>query len=226
MLHEVTLSDDPVLATAFTVVDCATGLPVEPAAIFPMDTLAGGATVCYKNTFSVLLADNGPIDTVTATAKTAADADTATVSDSATANCPPLQVNPALTIEKSCTTEVIAEGGQLVVRVNASAYVCNTGDSALNTVTVTDDHAGSMVGPTTLAKDACDTYTKMYFPSTPDPVVIDNEPTIPTLADKMNFTDKATVTAKDIFGNSVPAGVPGSIGYKPIEDSGVCPLCG
>ena len=215
MLHDVALSDDPAISDPFTVVDCTTGLPVAGAS-FPLLTLAGGDTVCYKNTFSVPLAQNGPTDTVTVTAHTAAGSTADPIDDSDSADCPTLPINPNLTIVKSCSTEVVVDGGQVVVQVNAEAEVCNTGDSALNTVAVTDDHAGTMDGPSIITKGVCETYTKAYFPSTPDVV----NGTTPTLPGEAKFTDTATVTAKDILGRPVldPNG-------DPLSDSTFCPLC-
>src|SRR5262249_18377566 len=66
---------------------------------------------------------------------------------------------PCLTVTKTCTVEGV--GPTAVIHVTAT--VNNCGDSPL-TVTVTDDHAGALSGPATIAPGASGTYTGSYAP--------------------------------------------------------------
>ncbi|WP_421245399.1 hypothetical protein [Aeromonas sanarellii] len=219
ILHNVTLADDPVLLTPFIKVDCNN--PANELGEFPLLTLGGGATVCYKNSFSVPLDQNGPSDTVTATAATTAGG-AVTVDDQASVDCEPITVSPALTIHKECTSEVIVDGGQVVAKVNASVEVCNIGDSALSSVVVTDDHvAGNLTGPSLIAKGVCKTYTGNYIPSAPDEV----NGEIPTNPADVMFSDRATVTASNIFGEPLFDNDSNTALPPPPTDGATCPLC-
>ncbi len=59
----------PVRHEHFDVVDCATKVNTFRGS-FPVTSLAGGASVCYKATMTVPIAENGRSDTVTLTADT------------------------------------------------------------------------------------------------------------------------------------------------------------
>jgi hypothetical protein len=204
-LYNITLSDDPNADPAgasehFDKVDCATKLVDEGD--FPVTSLIGGASVCYKATMTVPIAENGRSDTVTVTADTESDGSGTELTQNATIQCPNLQVNPSLSVTKTCSTsvEVNPTTNQVVVKVTISGDVCNTGDSTLTDVKVEDigiTGINPLVSGVTLPStnpDTCQSFTATYFPSatnssTPASVV---------------FSDTVKATAKDIFGNAVP----------------------
>ena len=138
------------------------------------------------------------------------------VTDTATAQCPNLQISPALQINKFCTSVVEVVESQVVVKVNVCGRVCNIGDTDLSNVTVTDDKAGQLLSGISLVHPAdpndpdatpgaCADYSGQYFPSEVDSA----------LPSDVEFTDSATATATDIFGNMV----------GPQSDMAECPLC-
>jgi hypothetical protein len=204
-LYNITLRDDPNADPAgatehFDRVDCATKSVDQGD--FPVTSLVGGASVCYKATMTVPVTENGRSDTVTVTADTESDGSGAELTQTATAECPNLQVNPSLSVTKTCSTsvEVNPTTNQVVVKVTINGDVCNTGDSTLTDVKVEDLNITSinpLVSGVTLPStnpDSCQSFTATYFPSatnnsTPGSVV---------------FSDTVKATAKDIFGNAVP----------------------
>lgn len=200
-LSNIQLSDAPPATTGF--VDCATKAPVSPPA-----SLTGGQQVCYAGNF--LTTEKKPSDTMTVTASTGIGG--ATVSDTDTANCPDLQLNPAMSVSKVCETHLVAVGGVVKVRVDISGDVCNTGDTPLNNVTASDNKAGALFSGVTLPVapqngTSCQSYSKSYFPTS-------FEPADPGLA---KFTD--TVTA-----SGTP---PAILNLPPVEGSAAaeCFLC-
>ena len=206
-VSNVTLSDNPPADGAFQRVDCAD--PTMVIGPFPLASLNSGEVACYLNTITVPLGQNGLSDTVTATAETVTGV---VLTDSTTAKCPNLQISPALSITKDCTSvfEVVDNQGvsQVVVKVNVSGTVCNTGDSNLSNVTVTDDKAGQLlVDRTSLTPNTCATFSGQYTASE-----------LPSAA---GFTDTATATATDIFGDPVPK--PGD--PQQSDMAACCPLC-
>ena len=207
-VFNVALSDSPPADGAFQRVNCED--PSEVIGTFPVTSLAAGEEACYKNTITVPLDQNGLSDTVTATANTKADNTGVELTDSATVDppCPNLQISPALSISKTCESMVEVIGNQVVVRVDVKAKVCNIGDTNLSSVAVTDNHAGALIGPNSLPAtnpDTCEDYTGSYFPSEV------NSP----LPSEVMFTDTATATATDIFGDPVTQQ----------SDVATCPLC-
>jgi len=204
-LSNIQLSDVPATTNPIGFFTCdvngnPTTTPALPA------TLGGGQAICYQGDF--LSATNGPQDTVTVTASTGGGA---SVTDSATATCPNLQLNPAMSVSKICTTELVAVGGVVKVKVNISGDVCNTGDTSLSNVTASDSDAGALFSGVTLPvgspPTSCQSYSKSYFPSSFEPVD-------PGLA---KFSD--TVTA-----SGTP---PAILNLPPVEGSATahCTLC-
>jgi len=204
-LYNIRLSDDPNADPAgaseqFDVVDCATKLVDQGD--FPVTSLVGGASVCYKATMTVPIAQNGRSDTVTVTADMESNLNGAELTQTATAQCPNLQVNPSLSVTKNCSTsvEVNPSTNQVVVKVTVTGNVCNTGDTTLTDVKVEDigiPGINPLVSITSLPStnpDTCQSYTASYYPSAT------NSPTPASVV----FSDTVKATAKDIFGNAVP----------------------
>ncbi len=210
----VALSDNPPAGT-FSYYACdASGLPTGSPTGFS-GSLNGSASVCYRSSFTSTA--NGPQDTITATAS----AGSSTLSATATATCPNLSLSPALSVTKTCSTalDVNQVPGNIVVKVNVSGDVCNTGDAPLSGVTVTDSVvSGNLVNGISLAVapsggTSCQSFTASYFPSTAENRLnLGNTTTVPGLA---KFSD--TVTAK--------ATAPFSVPVTPATFTAHCSLC-
>lgn len=210
-LSNIQLVDVPATTNPIGFVTCP---PITPEVAVPAPaSLTAGQEVCYKGDF--LSATNAPQDTVTVTASTGGGA---SVTDSATDTCPQLSLSPLISVSKTCETSLVAEGGVVKVKVTISGDVCNTGDTPLTNVTVTDTDAGGG-NPLTLSPagttlpvapvngTSCKTFSTFYFPSSFDPVD-------PGLA---HFSD--TVTAE-----GTPPAITGS-GPVSATDTAHCFLC-
>lgn len=194
-------------------------------------SLIGGADLSYSATITVPLAQNGPSDTVTATGNTRADNLGTSLTDTATATCPTLQINPAASVDKSCASIVSILGSpatNVIAQVTYSGEVCNTGDTRLDNVTVTETplggtptsfthNLGSLAGDpdgTGELEGECKPYSGTYTPfekyDIGKNVYTGNDPT------EVYFHDSVEVTAKDIFGSPLSP--------KPTA-SATCPLC-
>ncbi len=215
-VHGVALTDNPAADGAFEVATC--GDYIGTGNYFPMTSLTGHA--CYINTITVPLLDNGPSDTVTATAYSAPGSSGTLLDAQASADCPNLQVNPALSVEKKCRAEVVVLDNKVVAKVWVAGKVCNTGDTGLNNVTaydlsiVTDPdplvdgvYLSAPANPAdpTVAEGACVEYTGSYYPSEANA----------SCAASVVFNDTVEVTADDIFGAPL----------APVTDSTDCNLC-
>lgn len=170
-------------------------------------SLAGQTSIGYSATITVPLAQNGTGDTVTATANTASDNMGTSLSDTASATCPTIMVNPAAMVTKNCSSVVAVENNTVVAKVNVNGEVCNTGDSTLSNVTVTDNKAGILLSGATLVAPAdpmnpgdtmgaCQNYSGNYTPT----AALDNSDMPTTDPSAVVFKDSVTVTATDIFG--------------------------
>jgi hypothetical protein len=208
-LTNVNLSDNPAAATAFERFACSGNLPTGSSIGGFPTTLAPLTSTCYRATFNTTT--NGQDDVVTATAS----AGVATVSAQAGADCPNIQLSPSLDVTKACSTVLAVENSKLVVKVNISGSVCNTGDTALSGVSVTDtDVAGNLLGtPQALAVGACKEYTASYFPQSAENLLVPNTSTLdPGLA---KFSDTVTATGLAPLGFAV----------QPDTATAECTLC-
>jgi hypothetical protein len=201
-VYDVTVTDDPPFDVGSLLFDGQ----AYPDDIYP--SLAGGHFVEYSATITVPLAQNGLTDTVTATAKTSQFGDGGTtLTATYDADCPVLQVNPALEINKMCHSviELQTSPERLVVRVNFGGDVCNIGDSPVFNVMVEDDKAGIVLSGVTLlapedpenpgdTEGACQEYSGHYYPGGDD---FNEDPTA------LIFYDIVTATGDDIFGNPI-----------------------
>jgi hypothetical protein len=186
-------------------------------------TLAGQSSINYSATITVPLANNGFINTVTATANTAAGGTGTELSDTAQSTCPQIQVNPAASVTKQCWSTVAIENNTVVAKVNVSGTVCNTGDSNLTNVSVVDNKAGTLLSSASLVAPAdpanpgdtpgaCQNYSGNY---TPDAALdLNDDPTTDPTA--VVFKDTVTVSATDIFGQALSP--------QPTAQA-TCPLC-
>lgn len=208
-VFNIALSDSPAADGLFQRVDCTTGTVIDN---FPFaGPLAGGAEVCYKNTMTVPLHQNGLSDTISATANSKSDGTGETLTKEVTAQCPNLPGGGTVQVSKDCSTAVAVENVKVVAKVNVSGQVCNSGQTPLKNVNVTDDKAGQLLHLDSLAAGDCQPYTGSYTPS--EALDANGNPT--TVPGAVVFKDTATATAEDIFGNPV----------TPHTDMADCPLC-
>lgn len=187
----------------------------------PLASLAGQTSVNYSATMTVPLAQNATMNEVTATANTRADLTGTDLEATAEDTCPPLQVNPLASVSKNCETIIsiidLVDPSQpgVVAEVEFSGEVCNTGDSRLDNVVVTDDKAGVVFGPMSIPAtdpDTCHMYSGSYIPT----AALDAGGSPTDDPTEVVFKDTVTVTAQDIFGEDLlPA---------PTKMA-TCPLC-
>jgi hypothetical protein len=185
-----------------TVVDDA-GTPDNPTddQTISLGTLGPQASTTYSGSFEST--QNPPTNRVTVTAATTPGG-AATVSDTASDTCPPVQLSPLIDVSKNCVAKLAIVTNVVAVRIDFGGTVCATGDTGLSNVTVTDDHAGLVFGPESLAKGECKTYSGSYFPTSanPDPILA-------------TFTDTVTASGR------------APLGFGTVTDTATatCPLC-
>ena len=129
------------------------------------------------------------------------------VSDQASDTCEPIQLNPTMSVDKACAPELVADSGQVVVKINVTGNICNTSSVlTLGSLSATDNPAAAItLAKTTLAPNECTTYTGSYLPSTAGSAN-------PSQA---SFSDTVTVTGTSSHGGGKVQGVA----------SATCPLC-
>ncbi|UJR79924.1 hypothetical protein [Sandaracinus amylolyticus] len=116
---------------------------------------------------------------------------------------------PAITVSKVCTPRLEVRDNEVVVVIDGSGQVCNTGDTPLTAIVVTDD-CGSGASQTDeipdLAPGACAPWSVECTPteSNPDPV-------------EASFSDTASVTGTPTIGSTTPV--------TDSSDLAVCALC-
>jgi hypothetical protein len=192
-LTSVALSDNPP-AGAFSYYACNAGMPTGSPISFT-GSLNPLTSVCYQSTF--LSSTNGPSDTITASASTGS----ATVTAQASATCPNLQLSPQLNVTKTCTTTLAGVSPYLVVKVDVTGTVTNTGDAPLSNVVVTDtDIAGNLLGPIALAVGGTANFSASYPSSADDRLNPGSTTVVPGLA---KFSDTVTATATAPFTSQV-----------------------
>jgi hypothetical protein len=222
-LFNIELVDVPPADGFFKVVDCESG-DWDEVSYFPYaGPLAPGEEICYANTMTVALDQNGLMDTVTVTA----DWISGEVTDSATAQCPNLQIDPNIQVSKDCQALIVEEGDNLVVKVRVYGKVCNTGDTNLDNVFVKDLNIETDPDPLvsgaflaapfapdhpTVDEGACIEFEGTYYPSAATDST--GTSTESTCAGDLWFMDTVEATADDIFGQPVIH-----------SDMANCPLC-
>ena len=161
-LSNITVTDSPTNFSSLGYFSCdANGLPMTTSPLSNA-TLAVGASICYRGTYSS--SSYTAIDTVTASAAGG-------VSNIATATCtlPPT----GLTLYESCNLDLLAANNALSLQVNLKGSVVNTGGVALAPVKVcyTPESATTPTTPicTTVASSlevgGTAPYTISYAPS-------------------------------------------------------------
>lgn len=142
-LSNITLVDSPAFdAGTFGFFTCdAGGLPTTTTQ--SAASLAAGASICYrgKHTSTTL----STLDTVTASASTGSGTTSGTASATCTAPPPPA----GLSVTKVCDVDLVAQSGQLALKVNYSGSVTNTGGLALSGVEICEAHEVSYSGTQT-----------------------------------------------------------------------------
>ena len=184
--------------------------------------LSGSGTLSYSGTIEVPFSENGTMDTVTATANTAADNTGTVLTATATATCPVLQISPELSLTKTCSASIMLMDAKVVAVIDVDGEVCNIGDTKVRNVSVTDDKAGTLLSGVTLVAPAdpgdpgatpgaCETYTGAYLPSEANDSAGNptNDP------GSVLFVDTVTATGTDIFGRPV----------TPQPVMATCPFC-
>ena len=246
-LYNVTISDQN---NVYTCVSGSTAFSSNPGSnvmYFGDSGLQPGSPRCNRttgttDTFTSDQASATNVATVTATTATSATSTpvsntTGVVSCTTTGSaCTP---SGAITPTKQCVTTLEDKGGYVVVRVDYTGTVTNSGNVKLQNVSVVDNPSkGSpqtfSVGNLGVGDAQC--YTNLPSAScpalTPAPTTVNQQPAIgvasyyPTgitndvsTAGRAEFEDTITVTATDIYGNTVPASGP------PIQATGKCLVC-
>ena len=179
-----------------------------------------GGTLNYSGTFESSL--NPPTNGIKVAASSTAGGN-ATITDETTAVCPGVNREPKIDVTKNCSTKVLAENSQLVIKVEYEGQVCNgTGGSSgldpisLNNVFVQDDagtpsNTGDDPAPISigsLAPAACESYSGAYYPASAN----SQTPA------EISFSD--TVTASGVA----------SLGFGSVEETAtatcrLCPTC-
>ena len=155
----VTNTGNVALNDVMVVDDSGTADPADDVTVLGPISLAPGGSANYNGSFSASGASS--TDNVTATGT---DAISSTpVQDSAQASCA-ADVNPAIAVSKACTATI--NGGGTGIDVLFNGTVTNTGDVALENVTVVDDSGTAdpsddvtVLGPISLAPGASEPYS-------------------------------------------------------------------
>jgi hypothetical protein len=218
----------------------ASGNPILSAPVtYTIGSIAAGGTKYFPSpddptafdTFNSTV--NGAINTASATSTTTG---VNTVSTSAT--CPALTLSPTLTVTKNCAVcfEQLATNGPVVADVTFSGTVCNTSNTQLTSLQVTDVPASTAaitLSATTLypqghktaggVADDCANYSGSYVPSAL-PIVLPANlfPTQP-----LGFSDTAKATASSTLGGNDAACPDGTPSGTACGSSGpvYCPIC-
>jgi hypothetical protein len=137
------------------------------------------------------------------------------VTAQATADCPELNLSPAIDVTKSCSTTLAQVAPYLAVKVLVEGTVCNTGDAPLSNVAVTDPFIpGNLLGTAqNLAVGECKPYSASYFPS--EALNRQNKLSTTPVPGLALFTDEVTASATSVLGFAV----------QPDKVSAECTLC-
>ncbi len=174
-------------------------------------TLDPGASLPYNGTFTSTV--NGPLNTVAVQGMSSGGS----VTDSTTAQCQLGTVNPRLNVTKACTVDFDASvrPGYVVLRVDFSGTVTNTGNDQLTGITLSDDPAATFSSGgsvASLAPGGSANFAGFYYPGafgTPD--------------GRMTFTDQVTATASGASLGGTPPSASGST-HCAVCPSGSCSL--
>ncbi len=121
--------------------------------------------------------------------------------------CPPVVISPNMTVTKSCDSSLQLSSDKLVVYVNFSGSICNTGNIRLKNIHLVDDMGtidssdDFMFDVASLNKNTCQGYSGSYYPTS-------------TTSDYV-FSDTVDVAATVAL----------NLGTVNASDTAVCPLC-
>lgn len=146
--------------STITVVDYTADSNVTLPTIMLEDPLMPGESVPFAGQF--FTDQNPPFNTVTASI-TFPDSITTLDADEFSIECSKLDLNPGLELKKDCEVELETIEDQLVVIVYFTGSIKNTGDVPLN-VTVEDDKAGIVFGPSLLDPNVMEIFNGAYLP--------------------------------------------------------------
>ena len=194
-LSNITVTDSPTNFSSLGYFTCdANGLPTTS----PLSnaTLAVGASLCYKGTYSS--GSYTAIDTVTASAAGG-------VSGTAQATCTLPQAG--LTLSESCNLDLVPASGAISLRVNLKGSVQNTGGVALASVKVCYTPEGATTPTCTtvassLEAGAIAPYSISYAPSVASSLSLLSALTNPHEA-VFKTVIKANGTTPQLFGSAV-----------------------
>jgi hypothetical protein len=188
-------------------------------------TLAGGASASWNDS-STSSTSTSETDTAQAQAASVSGGSATVFSSSVSKTCE-FTVTNSLTVSKSCTAGLVAPGGTSPVHVSVSygGQVCNTGQSRVTNITLTDYPGSSTSGASvanniTVNAGACVSYGQFSY----TPTEIDSTPT----AGRDFFKDTITIssatpqfgTLSSISGNPDPR-----VNGKYAFDVATCPIC-
>jgi len=134
----------------------------------PATGLAAGAanavtyTGSFDHTSASGLTNSATVAAAPFSGGTAADR---TVTDTATWNGCSATPSPGLTLGKACSVSVQPASGKLVIQVDVTGQVCNTGNTQISGITVTDNQIGTILSNVTLGPQVGSTPTCQSFPS-------------------------------------------------------------
>jgi len=137
--------------------------------------------------------ENPPFNTVTATVATA---DATIQAEAFGVECDPLQLDPKLALTKMCSVVLESSAGLLVVRVDFTGTVQNTGNLPLY-VTVTDDMAGTVLGERLIQPGQTVNLSGSYYPLAANGSLTD--PRTAMFSDTFTATARNPLLAKPII---------------------------
>ncbi|MXR68600.1 hypothetical protein GNT65_07930 [Shewanella sp. JBTF-M18] len=190
--------------------------------------LPGGESFTYSGTF--FTDDNPPMNTIEATV----DFGSSTATDEYTIECSSLDLNPAIDLTKVCTSELVEDGGEVILSVDYDIVSCNLGDVPLD-ATITDATVDLLASYTLDIAQACELDTDCAVGSCDNglcleaPGLVNGDPvcaiisdtyrpsTLPT-GNRLNSQNTVTVSAYSIFDVD-------EIEELTDEVTATCPLC-
>jgi len=188
------------------VLDTADDFKVLPLA---GSSLAPGASIGYSGSFITPgTTPNPSINITKVVAAVVPGGPKAIMKTSNVATCLPVVLDPNLSVTKQCSTTIDLVNNQLVVGVNVTGQVCNTGTADLTNVRVTNNEGASaattlIFGPDVLPAQSgpasCKTFTQHYRPSAINAGTVTSAGTgmyVPTGAE---FADTVTASGTSNF---------------------------
>jgi hypothetical protein len=189
--------------------------------------LAPGASLNYSATYQNTVGSGLVVNIGVAAA--ASSGGPLVVTSSAILNQCPVPVLPGLTINKSCSVSLQPASGGLVVQVDNVYQVCNTGDTQITAITVSDNKTGGTVA-TIASLDAASSGSNCTPLTGTGVLTASYRPpacTTDTSGGRCSFNDIATITTgtSALGGGSVQSGQIDSGNRAQLSTSATCHLC-